>query len=50
MLRLPSLQALRDFDRDFGEVSEILKRLAFRLLVFASSLYGLYRLGEEIFR
>jgi hypothetical protein len=48
MPKVPSLK-LRDLDRDFGEASEIIKRLAYKLLIFARSLYGLYHLAVKVF-
>jgi hypothetical protein len=50
MPKLPSIQGLREFESYFGEASEILKRLAFRLFFLPSSLYGLYHLARVFFR
>jgi len=50
MRRRDQLRKLKEFERDFSEATEIEKRLAFRALVFGSTLYGLYRLAEKLFR
>lgn len=50
MAKMPTLKQLRNLDRDFGEASDIFKRLAYRLLMLASSLYGLYHLAEKLLR